>query len=257
MKPELDDHDTSGVGMPVGGRSTKRAVILAGGRGTRLRPYTVVLPKPLMPVGEYPILEVVIRQLAHHGFTHITMAVNHQAELIRAFFGDGSKWNVHIDYSLEESALGTMGPLRLIPDLPDHFLVMNGDVLTDLDFATFFRTHVDEDRLFTISSREREQRVDYGVLVSDSQRRLQQFQEKPVSTYEVSMGVYAVSRRVLPFIPEQTAYGFDALMLDLLAAGRPVHVAQFHGYWLDIGRPDDYMQAIEEFPEMKARFHIA
>jgi NDP-sugar pyrophosphorylase family protein len=112
-------------------------VILAGGKGTRLRPYTVVLPKPLMPIGEYPILEVVIRQLAKHGFTRITIAVNHQAELIKAFFGDGSKWHVQVDYSLEDEPLGTMGPLKRIADLPEHFLVMNGDVLTDLDSPPF------------------------------------------------------------------------------------------------------------------------
>ena len=234
-----------------------RAIILAGGMGTRLRPYTVVLPKPLMPVGEYPILEVVIRQLVHHGFSHITMAVNHQAELIRAFFGDGSKWGVRIDYSLEEVALGTMGPLRLVPDLPEHFLVMNGDVLTDLDFGAFHDAHVRNDRLFTISSREREEKVDYGVLVSGVERTLQQFQEKPVFTYEVSMGVYMVSRDILGYIPAGRPFGFDALMLDLLKAGKSVHVERFAGYWLDIGRPDDYMQAIEDFPAMKERFHIA
>jgi NDP-mannose synthase len=239
--------------MPV----TMRAVILAGGMGTRLRPYTVVLPKPLMPVGEYPILEVVIRQLVHHGFGHITMAVNHHAELIRAFFGDGSKWGVRIDYSLEERALGTMGPLRLVADLPGHFIVMNGDVLTDLDFGAFYDAHTSADRLFTISSRERAQKVDYGVLVSGPERTLRQFQEKPVFTYEVSMGVYMVSRAILEHIPAGVPYGFDALMLDLLKAGKSVHVEPFAGYWLDIGRPDDYMQAIEEFPMLRARFHIA
>src|SRR4051812_15131529 len=127
---------------------SRRAVILAGGKGTRLRPYTVVLPKPLMPIGDYPILEVVIRQLARHGFDRVTMAVNHQAELIKAFFGDGSKWGVRIDYALEDQPLGTMGPLKRIPDLPEHFLVMNGDVLTDLDFGAFYAEHAAADRLF-------------------------------------------------------------------------------------------------------------
>ncbi len=116
---------------------SRRAVILAGGLGTRLRPYTVVLPKPLMPIGEFPILEVIVRQLARAGFLRITLAVNHQAELVRAFFGDGSKWGVAIDYSLEDQPLGTMGPLKLIGDLPERFLVMNGDILTDLDFRAF------------------------------------------------------------------------------------------------------------------------
>src|SRR3954451_24526909 len=113
---------------------SKRAVVLAGGRGSRLKPYTVVLPKPLMPIGEYPILEVIIRQLAAQGFRRITMAVNHQASLIQAFFGDGCKWGVEIDYSLEEQPLGTIAPLSLISDLPETFLLMNGDVLTDLDY---------------------------------------------------------------------------------------------------------------------------
>jgi len=232
----------------------KRAVILAGGTGTRLRPYTVVLPKPLMPIGDYPILEIVIRQLVFHGFDHITLAVNHQAELIKAFFGDGSKWNVLIDYSLEDRPLGTMGPLRLVADLPAHFLVMNGDILTDLNFAEFYADHVGNDRLFTISSHQREQRIDYGVLETDGAGKLTGFQEKPASIYQVSMGVYMISRSVLDHIPDSGAYGFDHLMLDLLKKKTAVRVRPFDGYWLDIGRPDDYMQAIDEFENMKARF---
>ena len=116
-------------------------VILAGGKGTRLRPYTWVLPKPLMPIGEHPILDIIIRQLISHGFNHITLAVNHQAELIKAFFGDGDKWNIKIDYSIEDKPLSTMGPLKLIHNLPENFLIMNGDILTDLDFSAFYRNH--------------------------------------------------------------------------------------------------------------------
>jgi len=211
--------------------------------GTRLRPYTVVLPKPLMPIGEYPILEVIIRQLARQHFDRVTIAVNHQAELIKAFFGDGSKWQVPIDYSLEEEPLGTMGPLRLIHDLPDHFLVMNGDVLTDLDFATFHAEHVAANRIFTISSHRREQRVDYGVLVAGADGTLTGFHEKPVNAYEVSMGVYMLSRAVLAYLPDQGPFGF---LLD-------IGVRRFDGYWLDIGRADDYLQAIDEFPDMRRR----
>lgn len=228
----------------------KRAVILAGGKGTRLRPYTVVLPKPLMPIGEYPILEVVVRQLVKSGFTHITMAVNHQAELIRAFFGNGLKWGVKIDYSKEEDPLGTMGPLNLIPDLPENFLIMNGDILTDLDFSVFYREHANNNAIFSISSRERLQKVDYGVLEIDGSARLIGFIEKPVNSYMVSMGIYMANRRILDFIP-QSAYGFDSLMLNLIANDECVLVKPHHGYWLDIGRPDDYMQAIEEFDELK------
>lgn len=231
---------------------TKRAIILAGGMGTRLRPYTVVLPKPLMPIGDFPILEVVIRQLVNHGFDHITLAVNHQAGLIKAFFGDGSNWNVRIDYSQENEPLGTIGPLRLITDLPKNFLVMNGDILTDLDFSNFYDEHVSSNYIFSISSYERYQKVDYGVLVSDN-NTLRGFQEKPQTKYEVSMGIYMVNRKILSHVPDNP-YGFDDLMLDLLTNKNEVAVRSFNGYWLDIGRPDDYIQAIEEFDEMKDIF---
>lgn len=233
---------------------SKRAVILAGGQGARLRPYTVVLPKPLMPIGEHPILEVIVKQLVNHGFDHITMTINHQAEIIKAFFNDGSKWNVEIDYSLEDKPLGTMGPLNLIKDLPDNFLVMNGDILTDLDYAEFYDFHYSCKNVFTISSHIREQKVDYGVLEVNELGRLCGFQEKPVSRYEVSMGVYMVSRKVLEYIPLNESYGFDNLMLDLIMNGQPVTVKRYEGYWLDIGRPDDYVQAIDEFDKMKTGF---
>lgn len=233
---------------------SRRAIILAGGLGTRLRPYTVVLPKPLMPIGDYPILEVVLRQLAQHGFDHVTLAVNHQADLIRAFCGDGSKWGIKLDTSLEHEPLGTMGPLRLIPDLPDHFLVMNGDVLTDLDFSAFHDGHVAADRLFTISAHQRTERIDYGVLHIGDAGLLTDFDEKPTMHVEVSMGVYMVSKAALKHVPAQGAFGFDQLMRAMLAAGNPVRVARFDGYWLDIGRPDDYVLAIEEFSTMRHRF---
>lgn len=224
-----------------------RAIVLAGGRGTRLRPYTVVLPKPLMPIGEYPILEVIVRQLAGCGFDHVTLAVNHQAEIIQAFFGHGEKWGIHIDYSLEKVPLSTMGPLRLVADLPQDFLVMNGDVLTDLDYAALYRHHVERRSIFTISAFTREERSEYGVLEVDHGERLVGFHEKPVTLREVSMGVYVVSRRVLDLIPEGRPYGFDHLMLDLIASGQSPSVRRYAGYWLDIGRHEDYLQAIDEF----------
>lgn len=231
-----------------------RAIILAGGKGTRLRPYTVVLPKPLMPIGEYPILEVIIRQLVYFKFTHITLAVNHQAEIIKAFFGDGDKWGIKIDYSLEDRPLSTMGPLRLINDLPMNFLVMNGDILTDLDFRLFFDTHVDNGNIFTISAYNREIKSEYGVLEIDRTGRLSGFQEKPIIRYDVSMGIYMANKAILKYMPEGQPYGFDHLMLDLIKDKKPASVNQFDGYWLDIGRPDDYSQAIEEFETLKERF---
>lgn len=228
---------------------SKRAVILAGGKGTRLKPYTVSLPKPLVPIGEMPILEIIIRQLAKSGFDHITITVNHMADIIRAFCGDGSKWGVTIDYSLEDKPLSTMGPLKLIHDLPENFLVMNGDVLTDLDFGQFYDEHVRSGNIFTVSAFTRDQKVDYGVLEIGDDNKLSDFIEKPTNRYNVSMGVYMASNKVLEYIPENQFYGFDHLMLDLIKDQHPATVKIHSGYWLDIGRPDDYEKACKDFTE--------
>ena len=228
---------------------SKRAVILAGGKGTRLKPYTVSLPKPLVPVGEMPILEIIIRQLAKSGFDHITITVNHMADIIRAFCGDGNKWGVTIDYSLEDKPLSTMGPLKLIQDLPENFLVMNGDVLTDLDFGQFYDEHVRSGNIFTVSAFTRDQKVDYGVLEIGDDNKLSDFIEKPTNRYNVSMGVYMASNKVLEYIPENQFYGFDHLMLDLIKDQHPATVKIHSGYWLDIGRPDDYEKACKDFTE--------
>lgn len=231
---------------------SKRAVVLAGGKGTRLRPYTVVLPKPLMPVGEYPILEIIVRQLALYGFEHITLSVNHQANIIRAFFGDGAKWGVQIDYSLEERPLSTIAPLCLIDDLPGHFLLMNGDVLTDLDLDTLYQQHVAAANVFTIAASRRTHTIDYGVLHINESNVLVGFDEKPTTEYLVSMGIYVVSKEVLALVPPGQPYGFDHLMHDLLQKGANVAVKPYDGYWLDIGRPDDYILATEEFERRKS-----
>jgi len=225
----------------------KRAVILAGGKGTRLKPYTISLPKPLVPIGEMPILEIIIRKLAQSGFERVTITVNHMADIIRAFCGDGSKWGINIDYSLEDKPLSTMGPLKLIHDLPDNFLIMNGDVLTDLDFSAFYEHHVSEGNIFTVSAYTREQKVDYGVLETGIDNKLVNFIEKPTTTYNVSMGVYMANKQILDFIPDNQFYGFDHLMLDLIKAQKPAAVKVHSGYWLDIGRPDDYEKACADF----------
>ncbi|WP_211674037.1 sugar phosphate nucleotidyltransferase [Moritella sp. 5] len=233
----------------------KRAIILAGGLGTRLKPYTVSLPKPLMPVGKYPILEIVIRQLANAGFSHITLAVNHQADIIKAFFQSGEKWGVKIDYSLETERLGTMGPLTIINDLPENFLVMNGDVLTNISFDDLYQTHIQSKCNFTIASKKREQVNDYGVLdVLDN--KLIGFREKPISTYQVSMGVYILSRKVMKYMPAQKYFGFDELMLKMLSNGDAVNIYDFKGDWLDIGRPDDYEVAIDEFEDNERKYNL-
>lgn len=230
---------------------SKRVIVLAGGKGSRLKPYTTVLPKPLMPIGDFSILEVIIRQLKRSKFNHITLAVNHQAELIKALLGDGSKWNVSIDYSLEEIPLSTIAPLKLISDLPEHFLVMNGDILTDFNFDEGLKKHISGKRVFTIFTSKREHLIDYGVIESDSKGILTSFREKPKQQFQVSMGIYALSREVLNFVPANKPFGFDDLMYSLLRNKVDVKIEIHEGLWLDIGRPDDYRQAIDLFEEKR------
>ena len=231
-----------------------RAIIMCGGLGTRLKPLTLVMPKSLVPIGGQPILEIIICQLALQGFDHVTLAVNHQAEMIKAYIGDGARFQLRIDYSLESMALSTMGPLKLIPDLPDSFLVMNGDVLTDLNFYEFLTHHMQDKNIFTISSASREQKIDFGVLDCNSSGFLTGFQEKPTNLYQVSMGVYALSNKILDFIPSGTSYGFDNLIYDLLKSEENVRVRSYAGYWLDIGRISDYEQALEDFEKFGDKF---
>ena len=234
-----------------------RAIILAGGKGTRLRPYTTLIPKPLVPLGgEYSILEIIIMQLSKSGFTHITLAVNHLSQLIMAYFGDGERLGVKIDYSLEEGELSTIGPLTLIDDLPENFLVMNGDILCDLNYKTFFDAHVDAGSRISVSAFRREVKIDFGVLRYDESGRLNEFQEKPEYDFDVSMGIYCINRSVIDALPRGEKYGFDNLMIDGLSKKEPIDIRPFSGYWLDIGRPDDYEYADENFTELSAKLGI-
>ena len=229
-----------------------RAVILAGGKGTRLAPYTVAFPKPLMPVGELPILEIVVRQLRHYGFRRITMAVGHLAELIQTFFGDGSKFGLQIDYSREDRPLGTAGPLHLIPDLDETFLVMNGDLLTDLNYGELMRWHDEQRNDATIGVYEKKVAIDLGVLERDGDNRIVDYKEKPTLTYEVSMGVYVFSKSILQYVPKGH-FDFPELVLELIRRGRPIRGYRFQGLWLDIGRAEDYAKAVETFESERAR----
>ncbi|MEE1757508.1 nucleotidyltransferase family protein [Streptomyces sp. SP18CS02] len=224
------------------------AVILAGGKGVRLRPYTTALPKPLVPIGDqHAILEIVLRQLASAGFTSCTLAIGHLGQIIRAYVGNGARWGMDVDYSTEESPLGTMGPLLTMRDrLPESFLVMNGDILTDLDYADLLHRHIAGDAPLTIATYSRKVHIDFGVLTTDDSKVVA-FTEKPSMDCRVSMGVYALSRATLDGYTAGLPLGFDELVLDLLRASNAPHAYEFDGYWLDIGRPDDYDRANAEF----------
>ena len=230
------------------------AVVLAGGRGTRLRPFTTSLPKPLVPIGdECSVLEIVLRQLAHRGFRRVTVAIGHLGTLIQAVVGDGRQWGLEVDYADEDQPLGTMGPvIGMLDRLPDHFLVLNGDVLTDLDFGAVLRAHASFAAPLTIATYDRTVEIDFGVLHIEGDR-LVGFEEKPTLAYAVSMGVYGLSRDTLAQYPSGKAFGFDDLVLDLLARGRTPRTYRHDGYWLDIGRPEDYDRANEDFAEMRGK----
>jgi NDP-sugar pyrophosphorylase family protein len=232
--------------------NTMHAIILAGGRGVRLRPYTTTLPKPLMPIGdEFSILDIVLTQLAQRGFDSATLAIGHLGNLIRAYVGDGSRWGMRIDYATEDTPLGTIGPvLRILDRLPAEFLVMNGDVLTDLDYADLLLHHMDSRAPLTVATYQRQVKIDFGVLATED-GRVTEFTEKPTLTYRVSMGVYGMSRTTLAAYAPGIPLGFDELILDLLAKEQPPDEYGFDGYWLDIGRPDDYDRANAEFDSIR------
>ena len=235
---------------------SRRAIILAGGLGTRLRPYTTVLPKPLMPVGDRPILDLVLRQLGHYGFRDVTIATGYLAELIEAFCRDGREYGVKLDYFRESTPLGTVGALADISGLDDDFLVMNGDVLTDMDYGQLLADHRASGAAATIATHKREIQISLGVLEFDDPSdptRLTGYLEKPQHHYEASMGVYCFAPRVVQHIPSGERLDFPDLVLKLIAAGEEVRSWKSEAFWLDIGRPDDYEQAQDDFERLRER----
>jgi len=228
-----------------------RVVVLAGGKGTRLKPYTTVFPKPLMPIGDMPILEVILRQLKSFGFEKITLSVNHLADLIQSFFGNGRKLGLDISYSMEDTPLGSAGSISLVENLTEHFLVMNGDLLTTIDYAAMVREHMDSNATATIGVYPREVKIDFGVLELGNRGELINYKEKPRFEFLVSMGVNAFHKSTLDFIPKRKYLDIPTLMMNLKNAGKEVLTYRSECQWLDIGRPDDYEQALVIFEQNK------
>lgn len=234
-----------------------RAVILAGGRGTRLAPYTSVLPKPLMPVGDQPILEIVLGQLAAAGVENITLCVGYLSHLIRAVLEDNGDRSFAIEYVHESQPLGTAAPVKLVPGLDGTFVVMNGDVLSTVDYRDLVRSHRKQESVLTIATHERRVKLDYGIVYADESGRVVDFEEKPEITAAVSMGIYVMEPEVLEYIPDGQYSDFPDLVRALLAAGRKVSSYLYDGLWFDIGRHDDFQRAVAAWSAVNGVEHTA
>lgn len=231
-----------------------RAVILAGGRGSRLDPYTTIIPKPLMPIVDESILDIILRQLSIHGFKRVTITVGYLSELIRAYLHDKNKYNLEIDFSVEKSPLGTVGPLTLIPDLNKTFLLINGDILTTLNYSKLWSFHQDNKALMTVAICKRSIKIDFGVTKVSRTGDVVDFIEKPELDYLVGMGIAVCEPQILNYIEKGKRRDLPDLIKLLLTRGERVKAYSSRDYWLDIGRKDDHQQAVKDYEEMKEQF---
>jgi len=231
-----------------------KAVVLAGGKGTRLAPYTRIIPKPMMPIGDKAILEIMLHQMRRAGIDEVILTVGHLAGLMRAFFQDGAHLGIHICYSYENSPLGTAGPLSLIEGLDEAFMVCNGDVLTTLNLRELIDFHKQNQGVATIASHLRQVHIDLGVIQVNGDHSIIGYQEKPTIDYLVSMGIYVFEPMVLQYIPKEQYLDFPDLIKILVADKKRVVAYPFDGYWEDLGRADDYEQANIDFEQMRSQF---
>jgi NDP-mannose synthase len=231
-----------------------QAIILAGGKGSRLKPFTKVIPKPLVPISDdLSILEVVLKQLKHYGFTDIILAVNHMSKLLMAFFKNGEDLGLNISYSLEDKVLGTAGPLSLIDNLEENFLVMNGDLLTTLNYNDLYNSHLKNSCDITISTYRKEVKIDLGVIERENDNFLD-YIEKPTYNFDVSMGIYIMNRSIVELIPKDSKFDIPTLVLKCKKEKKNIKLYSGDYYWLDIGRVDDYEEAVNIFAEKRSEF---
>lgn len=231
-----------------------QVIVLAGGKGTRLRPFTFSLPKPLVPIGEHPILDIILQQLHRAGASEVILSTGYLGELLEAYCGDGKKWGLSIRYAREKTPLNTAGALRLIEGLEENFLVMNGDILTSLNYQTLWADHLKSGASATAAVCERTMNVDFGVVEMDSSGTLKEYKEKPQLAYAVSMGINVLKRECCDLIKPQEALSMPDLLLRLKAVGKKIHCYRTSDAWLDIGRPADYELAQETFEKSKSLY---
>jgi NDP-sugar pyrophosphorylase family protein len=225
------------------GSESFRAVILAGGRGSRLYPFTASLPKPLLPVGDRPVIELIVRRLALFGASRITVAVNYLADLVESFLGDGRRFGVPIDYVREAVPLGTAGPIGLVEPWKGPLVVTNGDVLSDIDFRQLLKCHREKEAALTVASMVQSLRIDSGVLTTDSSQRVTGILEKPSVEHKISLGTYVLAEHLASLILRNERLEMPELVLKLIDSGERVVAYDHAGFWLDIGRPEDFAQA--------------
>lgn len=231
-----------------------KAIVLAGGKGRRLAPYTRIFPKPLMPIGDKPILEIMLRQMKRAGINEVVLTVGHLADMMRLFFQDGDRLGMNIKYSYEERPLGTSGPLANVEGLNDTFLVTNGDVLTDLDLKDLIKFHRAQKSIMTIAIHKRKVNIELGVVHLNKSGLVEGYEEKPNFNYTVSMGIYILEPKVLNYITKNEHLDFPDLVLRLLAAKEKVVGYIFDGYWEDLGNSADYERANADFEKMRSQF---
>ena len=247
---------SSADNLTDGSAAGLRAVILAGGRGTRLLPYTINFPKPLVPVGDVPIIELLMRRLALFGINDVTLTLGHMAELVKAYFEhrDALRRTTTLRYVVEEEPFGTAGSVRLVSGLDTTFFLMNGDLLTNLDFESLLRFHREKQALLTIATHQRRVKVDLGVLEFDSENRIVSYLEKPETTYYISMGIYVCEPAIVSYIQPGVYLDFPDLVLDLIRHEERIFAYPSDCLWLDIGRPDDYARAQDLYAEKSEEF---
>jgi NDP-sugar pyrophosphorylase family protein len=233
-----------------------QAVILAGGKGTRLLPFTRVFPKPLVPLGDKPIIDTIIRQLKHFGFTRVTLAVGYMAEMIQTYLRNGERYGIEIEYAFEDEPLGTVGPLAQINHLEQSFLVMNGDLITSLNYRDLVGFHKNHGAVATIGTYRKNFKIDLGIIQNNGDYSIVDYIEKPIYTFNVSMGIYVFDIDVLRYIDPKKYLDFPDLVKRLINCGQKVVSYPFDGYWLDIGNHSDYEKAVEEYESIKGGLNL-